>query len=166
MALGFRMGAVGGQSKPKVEYIAPFNTLTRTYPSDTTLSNATKRRFTKNSYVVGLTGDNYYYPSNVTSFSIPSGNRVTITASSASYGLGLVLNDNIQVGKTYKVELQNITSSVILYAMFYKSDGTFISFTGGGQFTVPSETVYTVLLIRASSNNVTATVQIDSISEI
>lgn len=149
---GFRTGVIVG-SVEKIEYLSPINTLTRTYPSNTTQTSV-NRTFTKNSYVVGMAGvTNMYNPSNVASFSI-SGNVLTLKPVYSGYGIALVLNNNAMAGKSYKLDASvSDANNMNITVLYYSAAGAVVSgesLTSINQaFTVPNGTEY--ILVRFST---------------
>ena len=135
--------------------IGQLNSLSRTDPSNTALANTTPRTFVKNSYVLGLTENNYYAASNITYFSFTGANSFILTGSSG-YGFGAVLSDVVKPNYTYKIEYTVSNANSNIYASFYTSTGAYIGVTNrltdGGTFTVPSTAEYVVLGVSGPSN--------------
>lgn len=121
---------------------------TRGYPSDTAFSNTTKRTWTYNTYVAGAQSGNYYDPGSVDSYEIISqGIKV---ASRYSYGVGFV--ENLKAGSTYTISYDLITDGVATYeAVFYSQDGSRISATANKTFTVPNNTVWSILIFKTNA---------------
>lgn len=134
----------------KENLLPPLNSLLLTQPSDTSTANSTKRLWTKNTYIKGLSRGNYYYITNITSYSSTE-NTFNYTTSSTSYGCGIVLSDEVKANKTYKVSYSCQYSNMALSVAYYKADGTFINYlrlgnSGEATFTVPNETEYVLLV--------------------
>lgn len=167
MARGFRMGGFGGGGQRKT-YLGPLNSLLRTYPSNTSGATSTKRTWSKNSYISDLASNNAFTTNKLTSISFTA-NTVTFQYSGiAGYGLGFVLNSNIQGEKTYRFDYtrQNLSAP---FLMLYASDGTFINYLAlnqNGEATIPSGVEYVIFTIAPTQANVNCIFTLNSITEI
>lgn len=125
----------------------------RGYPSNTAFENTTKRTFTENTYVVGLTSNNYYSPSAVSAFNIQKETNSISLTSRGGYGIGLV----VRLKKNTRYKIYGIASSG--YAgykkvLYYSSDGTYLSnsdFLVDGEFTTSNiDFTYSLLTLGVS----------------
>ena len=89
-------------------------------------ANGTKRIFTPYTYCIGITGNNFFEPNNVASYSIDN-NSITVTPNSMMYGVGYAIP--VKSSATYRVSFTGTNWRFELG--FYESDGTFISFNYG-----------------------------------
>ena len=126
------------------------NGLTYGTPSSTAYSNATKRTFLKDTYVVGLTVGNYYQGNRTTDITV-SENFVQFTTNASAYGVSIPVV-GLEVGKRYKLNATAVNGR--LGAGYYKQDGTFISSVSAGAnptLDIPAETYYTLINFSAST---------------
>ena len=97
-----------------------------------------------------------------------SGDTISLKCASGYCG-GLVLSDSVAVGDTIKAEFSGTGGFAGLSCSFYKSDGTYIRNSGAElstlTFTVPSETMYSVLCI-GTTNNVAGTFTLTSLRKV
>ena len=94
-------------------------------PSDTNYANTTKRLFNHNEYIVGISGNNYYYPNYITSYNV-SNSGITIKTLANAYGLGFSLK--VEANKVYKLSYSTSASTnQSTRVSFYSSDGTWLS---------------------------------------
>ena len=107
----------------------------------------TKRLFMPYTYCIGITGNNYFEPNNVASYSIVNG-VLTVTPVSMMYGVGFAIpvksNTNYMVsfiGTNWRFELG-----------FYESDGTFINFNYGS-ITEPFQTPENCAIMTITFNS-------------
>lgn len=155
-----------GSPKRILEYLSTLNTLVLTQPSNTAAAPATQRTWSKNSYVLGLAGANSYNPAYITQHSFPADNRLRFTASQTSWGVGFVLNSNIEKEHTYHVDFTNIESTATMCAIFYDASGTHINYLSNvTTFTVPSNAEYVIIMFQATANNTPTTIQLNDITE-
>ena len=91
-------------------------------PSNTATSNATKRIFEVGKYVLGLTYNNYYVPTNITQYSAVD-NTITVTNSASGYGLAIPFN--CLGGNNYTINLTQTNG--LVRVGWYAEDGTYIS---------------------------------------
>ena len=97
------------------------------FPSDKTTSNSTKRTFLPNTYVKDLAFNNYYIPTRVENYAINS-NSLRLK-SIAGYGIGFPMISSSNKVYTISFNIANKESGSVGYsALFYKEDGTLISF--------------------------------------
>ena len=141
----------------------------RSYPSSTTLSNTEARTFEPNTYVRGLAFNNYFNASSVSSLTVTS-NSIELNGQSG-YGIGLPIITT--ANKTYTLSFDsNGTANRGFSILFYKSDGTFISYSQGAMssnhptktFTTPANTYYLVVEFfgsNASENIVLTNIQLE-----
>ena len=155
---------MGGGSKKT--YLAPINTLALTSPSNTASATTTKRTWVKNSYIKDLFYTNAYSSGMVTNISFSS-NTVSFKQSASGYGVGFVLNENVVAGETYEVNYSTSTSA--LFAMFYQSDGTYLTNinlnNSDHKFTVPNNTEYVVLFCTGGTANTTSAYTINGVTK-
>lgn len=130
--------------------LIPFNVnATVTPPSDTTVSNATKRIFTPNTRCNGPSWSNYFRANRITSYSV-TGKSVSIQ-STESYGVGFPFA--VKTGQRYCFTYNAVTASAVSHVIFYKSDGSSIVYgdteINGLILTVPNEaTMMVIILLR------------------
>ena len=144
MALSNRINMRGGGGDIQGQLIGVLDTLTRTYPSNTS-SSPVARKFNKDSYVVGMTVSNGYNPSTPSNISF-NGNTLTFNTL-AGVGLGLVLSDNLKPNATYEIDY-TINTLNVMAVTYYKTDGTFggtLTVTNN-RFTVPNDAEYVLLI--------------------
>lgn len=114
------------------------------------IDNTTKRILNPGEYTVGLTMNNFYYPQNVTDLVLSDG-AVRFKNSKRGYGVGIGVS--LIEGEQYIPSAKSKAGS--LCVIFYREDGTHISYSGFGQpFVVPSGARYSVLLVRDDENGV------------
>ena len=124
----------------------------RGYPSDTNWSNSTKRTFTENTYVEGLTSNNYYGSNNVSSVSVNADNNsISFTCTSTGYGIGCA--KRLTVGKTYKLYYVANNTNYAVPCSFYDIEGNYLgySYTDTLQFTVPQNAYYSMIIFRTGT---------------
>ena len=151
------------------KYLSILSSLANTQPSNTQDVDTAKRTFIKNSYVVGLSSNNYYHPAYISSVT-KNGDYVTFNGY-GGYGVGFVCNNNVVGGKVYEVNFAKTGTAGQLIAVFYEEDGTYIGYatmgTNGGMFAVPSNAEYTILLTTAGGSSSNAnTLKLNSITQI
>ena len=123
------------------------------YPSNSNLSNTTKRTWTENTYVTGIADDNYYMggTSRVSSYSITP-TRITVTS---GCGYGIVFPMLLNPNHTYRYT-QDSTSTTTPSLVFYASDGTYIGGNGGiipnKDFTIPNNVHWTLISIKENGS--------------
>ena len=122
-------------------------------PSDTSGAPKTKRTFTPGTYCVGMSWSNYYYPSNVTSYSVGNG-TITVTNGNV-YGLGYPVR--VTPGQAYY--LSATTTNGRAHIAYFSSDGTYVSGvstdTLNKSFTVPSGVDIAVIVFFSVSGEAT-----------
>lgn len=132
--------------------------LTQGYTSNE--ASTTKRTFTIGTYIVGLTRNNIYIPSNVISSNITK-NSISFKNNTQS-GYGVSVPFLLTIGNTYTVSCKadnNFYPSIGI--SYYKEDGTLISYTESEiitnnpvkSFTVPENTYYTLILFYGRAGN-------------
>ena len=154
------VNTVTGEQKVKIEGKNLFLTnRTQGLPSDTTYTSATKRLFNFDEYVVGLTMNNYFVPTNITSQSV-SDNTISVEVSNSGYGLGFPIETKPSTGYTASFTT-NSTATDIIRASFFSADGSLISWDTGSntqteyRFTTPADCAFTVLVFRPRANILT-----------
>ena len=106
--------------------------------------NVTKRIIKPGTYAVGLTANNYY-SNNVKNVQIGNG-AVSFTQTAGGYGIGFGVS--LVPGVTYKFGAQGIAE---FRFAFYSADGTWLSQLTTTTPTVPTDAVYSVLVLTAKS---------------
>ena len=126
--------------------------INRGYPSNTNFSNTNQRTFTENTYVIGLTNNNYYNTSGVISFEVSDNYLELFTNNGGgAYGISFPIT-GLEIGSKYT--LSCVTTGQ-LGVSYYQADGTFIAgyqATAGQPYTltIPADTYYTLLHFRAA----------------
>lgn len=123
-------------------------------PSNTGAANSNARTFGLNSYVTGISLNNYYYPQNCTA-TIDSTGKISVKSNGSGYGIGIPML--LTAGKTYRMS-GNITGVGTVGSMYFASLGAYGSCNGNEktsdmfehEFTVPSG--YPVVLLHFQSN--------------
>ena len=125
----------------------------RGYPDNTAYSNTTKRILPINKYVVGLTANNYYSSSNVSSFAV-SDNTITFKNTNLSYGVAIPFA--CVGGSSYTFSFTSVSG--VIRVSWYGKDGTIVS-AGGNNRTSPytenapsTATIGVVVLLPPSIN--------------
>lgn len=149
----------------KVNLLGDINSLALTQPSNTTAAASTKRTFSKNSMVSGLSYVNDYRSANVSNLSATQ-DTISFTSSSA-YGVGLVLSSDVVKESTYRVNYST-TGNTRVSVAYYQSDGTYITQSSldanNYTFTVPSTAEYVLIVItNQGSSSGTSTFTLSSI---
>jgi hypothetical protein len=126
-------------------------------PSNTSSSATAKRTFEIGKYIVGLATNNYYYPSQVTSYSVDD-SGISLITSGTAYGISVPFL--CEAGKPYTISC-TITNGNITMS-WYSKDGTFLqgesaTTTSPKTATAPSNAYYGVAYFRATTANTTAT---------
>ena len=127
-------------------------------PSDTTASSTTKRKFNYNEVIKGISGTNYYYPSNVSSYNIQNGNVSMTTGGTSSYGLGFPIKT--EANTTYTMSFNMSSTNARVQVMYYASDGTFIDYeskSASFTFTTPSNCDFVLINFTGTQTNTTYT---------
>lgn len=121
-------------------------------PSDTASANTTKRTYDYSKYVLGLSANNYYYSTMVSSCSVANG-AVTVTVGTTAYGVGFPVD--VKPSTTYTLSCDKTTTATgDVRIIYYQSDGTWLSFEGQNNtpvpltFTTPSNCEFIVVLFR------------------
>ena len=125
-------------------------------PSDTTLSNTTKRIFTPNTYSVGASYSNWWQPNKITDYSI-SNNSITVT-SSTGYGVCFAIKAKPET--YYTVSATVVGNNPRINNAYYDSEGNYLgSATTGGNITTfqTPENTDMMVIIFAPVNNTEAT---------
>lgn len=92
-------------------------------PSNVSYSKNTNRIFNINTYVVGISPDNYYYNSNVINYNYnPPNFNISVAKDATGYGVGIPIS--ITANKYY---FSGTTNDIFSFS-FYKSNGEFISY--------------------------------------
>ena len=105
--------------------------------------NVTKRIIKPGTYAVGLTANNYYLSNNVKNVQIGNG-AVSFNQTAGGYGIGFGVS--LVPGVTYKFGVQG--TAEFKFA-FYSADGTWLSQLVTTTPTVPTDAVYSVLVLTA-----------------
>ena len=127
-------------------------------PSNTAFTNTTKRTFNYNEYVVGMTTNNYYANDNKSS-SI-SNNQVKYTSNDANYGIAFPVKVEASTEYTFTADTNKGNSNYVR-AIFYQSDGTYISDVRSSgtanylTFTTPSNCDFVLCSLYANANEET-----------
>lgn len=134
-----------------------FNLLVPFQNPDNTVftANGTKRIFAPNTFCVGISGNNYFEPNNVASYSIKNG-VLTVTPYSMMYGVGFSIP--VKSNTNYSVNFEG--TNWRFECGFYKSDGTFIDFVYGGKnetFTTPTNCTMMTVVFNSYPAQSTAT---------
>lgn len=122
-------------------------------PSNTAFAKTTKRIFTPNTYCLGISYDNYFNSSNVTSYSRNGDSFTCNVKNGYSVGYALKLKPETQ----YKL---SATEKGAIKVAFYAEDGTYISGSTSipdDTFTVPSSADITILLFGLNNQDTTYT---------
>lgn len=121
-------------------------------PDPSTGSNATSPRVMDTSnYYVGLRSDNYYYPSNVSDYSVSNGS-VFVKATNNAYGIGFPVS--VKAEQTYTVSGE-ATASPLIGVGYYDKDWNYIGSSGTPvpfatyTFTTPTSCAYVVVILRS-----------------
>ena len=128
-------------------------------PDNTNMSNNNNRTFSLNSYVIGISLNNYYYQKNCTA-TIDSTGKISVKSNGGGYGIGIPML--LTAGKTYRMS-GDITGVGSVGTMYFASSGAYGSANGNEktgdmfehEFTVPSG--YPVVLLHFQSNVSTGT---------
>lgn len=123
-------------------------------PSNTGAANSNARTFGLNSYVTGISLNNYYYPQNCTA-TIDSTGKISVKSNGSGYGIGIPML--LTAGKTYRMS-GDITGVGSVGTMYFASSGAYGSANGNEktgnmfehEFTVPSGCP--VVLLHFQSN--------------
>ena len=107
--------------------------------------NVTKRIIKPGTYAVGLTANNYY-SNNVKNVQIGNG-AVSFNQTAGGYGIGFGVS--LVPGVTYKFGAQGIAEFKFA---FYSADGTWLSQLTTTTPTVPTDAVYSVLVLTAEGS--------------
>lgn len=127
-------------------------------PSSTATGAGTKRTFTVGTYVKGLSiGNNWASAGNVVDVTISQNGSVTINSFNSGYGMAFIV-PTLTIGSTYTFSVTKGTGGCRIGVMFYAEDGTFISGNNVANknyytFTVPADTVFSLLWVRPESSN-------------
>ena len=115
-------------------------------PNNVSFSNNTNRTFNINTYVVGISTDNYYKTSFTTYNYNPPNFNVSVGKGTTGYGIGIPIS--ITANKYY---FNGITNDIFSFS-FYKSDGKFISYKylNSGIFEVPESANIMLLNMRGN----------------
>lgn len=128
--------------------------MVRGYPDNTVSSATAKRKFTPNTFVVGVAYNNYYNASAITDFSYENG-VLTFTSRSSGYGVGIP----IIVKGGYQYTFSATLTDLSCRAMFYDADGNYIGFKAltNATVTAPDDAVCAVFcLFKTTSGTFTA----------
>lgn len=125
-------------------------------PSNTSHDASNKRLFNYNNYIIGITSNNYYLTSKITSYNVQN-NTIKVEVNAGGYGVGfpIKLKPNTSYILSYDTDLEANQNSGI---GFYKSDGTYISNTNSLltnnylKFTTPSNCDFVIIIFRPPVN--------------
>ncbi len=120
-------------------------------PSQTNTSNSTDRTFILNSYVKGLSFNNYYNPTMIISSSISS-ELLNINSTGSGYGFGFPFH--IEPSADYNLSF-NVNSNGLYSMLYYQENGSLIEYNYwrctntsiSKSFTIPANTYYLVVLL-------------------
>lgn len=107
--------------------------------------NTEKRTFEFDKYYVGLTMNNYYYPYNISKYSV-NGDIVAVQAVSSGYGVGFPIKT--VPNKQYTLSKAEGSD---LGVGFYTSDGVYIENSMTSTFTTPANCEVMVIIFRPTS---------------
>ena len=122
------------------------NGLTFANPSSTATANTTPRTWTRDSYCVGISHNNYYNTVPIDVYSV-SDNEIVVKTTSSAYGVNIPIT--LARGISGKITLNANVSGGKITVSFYKEDGTFISSNDSPTLprtvSIPSGTFWAVL---------------------
>ena len=127
-------------------------------PSDTTASNTTKRLFNYNEVVKGISGNNYYYPQFISSYSIENQTISITTGTTATYSLGFPIK--IKANTTYTMSFDKNSTNGRVQVSYYTSDGTHLNYESkiaSFTFTTPSNCDFILINFTGIEANTTYT---------
>lgn len=113
--------------------------------------NTTPRAFNGNRVFLGLTMDNYFNPSFITSYTIEK-NKITMETTGGGYGIAFDIK--VKPNTAYCFAYLNQDINLIGYG-FYDSNGYFISWTQGATITTPNNCYYMTIVFRPLVNTFT-----------
>lgn len=164
---------VGGTASPNLDYPQDIETVTGEQtvgvtgknllntnrelgaPSNTSYANTNPRIFDFSQYVKGISSNNYYAPSNITSYSVAN-NSVTLKTTQSAYGLGFAVP--VLPSTTYFISYNAIPAGGIASIGYYKNTGEWISnHIPNGAFITPAECAFIIVSFRGSADNVETT---------
>lgn len=114
--------------------------------------NTYKRIIKPGTYVAGLTANNYYSAGGMTDVHIGDG---SVSFKSTSPGYGVAFGVALLPGVTYT---HSVHAQAFIQVVFYKSDGTWLSYADSQTFTVPIDATYSVLLCRTKPSSTDAVI--------
>lgn len=125
-------------------------------PSNASYDASSKRLFNYNNYIIGITSNNYYLTSKISSYNVQN-NTIKVEVNGSGYGVGfpIKLKPNTSYILSYDTDLEANQNSGI---GFYKSDGTYISNINSLltnnyiNFTTPSNCDFAVIIFRPPVN--------------
>ena len=132
------------------------------YADPNTSSASTKRTFTPNTYIVGLSYNNTYrsnYATQITDFSV-SEEGITFTSGTATnYGIGFVMKE-CSPGATYEMNFDGHSTGNARIS-WYAEDGAFISYSDSTnstkQVTAPANAATAIFCTYSAATNTTYT---------
>ena len=114
--------------------------------------NTFKRIIKPGTYVIGLTANNYCSDGSMTDVHIGDG---SVSFKSISPGYGVAFGVELLPGVTYT---HSVHAQAFVQTIFYKSDGTWLSYSDSQTFTVPIDATYSVLLCRTKPSSTDAVI--------
>lgn len=114
--------------------------------------NTASRTFTPNSIIVGISADNYYYPSQIAGYSYIDG-KLSFSRRQAGYGVGF--NFPCYGGESYIFSYKCGVNSFYTLVSFYK-DETFVSYNPdctNKPFTVPAGCNQMIVIVMTGNDN-------------
>lgn len=120
---------------------------------NTAASNTTVRGiFDETKYYVGLNSQNYYYPTQVNSYSVTA-TQITVNAKQSTYGVAFPIR--AIPGMTYRFEETYITSGNRF--AFYTYNGTYISGVADRYAEAPENAYWCLVIYAPTTGNTTTT---------
>ena len=119
-------------------------------PSNTDFSASSKRILEDGKWYIGLSSNNYYSKTHITSYSINSNNVFLRTGAS---GYGLVKCLYVEPNTTYSISYTSSGFYPSVRCGFYQEDGTYISSTSANHFTIPENCKFISIVFTANRND-------------
>lgn len=102
------------------------NVVDRTIQSAGEYAQTSIRTFSGNGIYIGLTSNNYYYPSSISSYSFDEDGNITLYSTSSGYGI--VYDVFVKPNTTYRVSAKEIIGNGFFRYGLYNSNGEIISY--------------------------------------
>lgn len=114
-------------------------------------SASTPRAFEEGKYYIGLSGNNYYYPNYISSFSYDG---LTMSFQTSSGGYGVVLPFKVEGNKTYYLDYVSNPNESVVYVSYFDKNGNYINYvsTSNHLVTTPANCYWLVLVLRPQTN--------------